>query len=203
MTGPGGRLGGIVLAGGRSSRFGRDKLAEPVDGRPLLHHAIGAVQRLGPDVEVVVVAAPGVDPALPAGVRLAHDDEPFGGPLAGLAAGLTALGPDIERVLVVAGDMTTVVPAVLAVLDETVRDGADAAVLEDPTGARPFVFPIAFRRSPAAPVVEALLAGGTRRFGAVAEALVAQVVPAQVWLALDPSASTPRDIDVPGDLSQG
>ena len=27
---------GLVLAGGRSSRFGRDKLAEPIDGRPLL-----------------------------------------------------------------------------------------------------------------------------------------------------------------------
>ena len=34
----------IVLAGGRSSRFGRDKLAEPVDGRPLLDHAIDAVR---------------------------------------------------------------------------------------------------------------------------------------------------------------
>ena len=37
---------GLVLAGGRSSRFGRDKLAEPIDGRPLLWHAIDAVRPL-------------------------------------------------------------------------------------------------------------------------------------------------------------
>ncbi|MGH2474787.1 MAG: NTP transferase domain-containing protein, partial [Candidatus Limnocylindrales bacterium] len=36
MTDAAPRIGAIVLAGGRSSRFGRDKLAEPMDGRPLL-----------------------------------------------------------------------------------------------------------------------------------------------------------------------
>lgn len=35
----------IVLAGGRSSRFGRDKLAEPIAGEPLLNRTIAA---LGP-----------------------------------------------------------------------------------------------------------------------------------------------------------
>ena len=38
----------IVLAGGASTRFGRDKLAEPVDGRPLLHHAAEAVAAVAP-----------------------------------------------------------------------------------------------------------------------------------------------------------
>ena len=51
----------IVLAGGRSRRFGRDKLAEPVDGRPLLHHAIDAVRPIA--TEIIVVAAPGASPA--------------------------------------------------------------------------------------------------------------------------------------------
>ena len=37
------RIGAIVLAGGRSSRFGRDKLAESIDGRPLLDRAVEAV----------------------------------------------------------------------------------------------------------------------------------------------------------------
>ena len=69
-----------MLAGGRSSRFGRDKLAEPMaDGRSLLHHAIAAVDALGSGIDVVVVAAPGIDPPLPAGVRLAHDPVAFGG----------------------------------------------------------------------------------------------------------------------------
>jgi molybdopterin-guanine dinucleotide biosynthesis protein A len=33
-----------ILAGGRSSRFGRDKLAEPIDGQPLLSRVIDAVR---------------------------------------------------------------------------------------------------------------------------------------------------------------
>src|SRR5689334_8903508 len=31
---------GIVLAGGASSRFGRDKVTAEYDGRPLVHHAL-------------------------------------------------------------------------------------------------------------------------------------------------------------------
>ena len=37
------RVTGLVLAGGRSSRFGRDKLAERIDGRTLLDSAIDGV----------------------------------------------------------------------------------------------------------------------------------------------------------------
>ena len=39
------RVTGIVLAGGRSTRFGGDKLAVEIGGRPLLHRAIVAVAR--------------------------------------------------------------------------------------------------------------------------------------------------------------
>ena len=51
------RVTGIVLAGGRSTRFGGDKLAAEIGGRPLLHLAIEAVA--GVVDEVVVVVAPG------------------------------------------------------------------------------------------------------------------------------------------------
>ena len=99
----------IVLAGGRSSRFGRDKLAEPVDGRPLLDHAIDAARRV--TTEVLVVVAPGSAPAVPAGVQVVHDAQAYEGPLAGVAAGLAATDADI--VVVVAGDMPAIVPGVL------------------------------------------------------------------------------------------
>ena len=54
----------IVLAGGRSSRFGRDKLAEPLDGRPLLDHAIAAVGHVATDV--LARRRPGCGSARPA-----------------------------------------------------------------------------------------------------------------------------------------
>ena len=49
------RVAGIVLAGGRASRFGRDKLAERLDGRTLVDRAIASLE---PVVDLVVVAGP-------------------------------------------------------------------------------------------------------------------------------------------------
>ena len=77
-------VAGVVLAGGRSTRFGRDKLAETYRGMPLLHHA---VLRLGEVCsEVVVVLAPDApEPPMPtrrAG-RFARDAAEGEGPLAG------------------------------------------------------------------------------------------------------------------------
>ena len=81
------RVSVVILAGGRSSRFGRDKLAEPVDGRPLLRHAIDAVRPIA--TEIVVVAAPDATPDVPADVRVVHDPVAFEGPLAGARRGST------------------------------------------------------------------------------------------------------------------
>ena len=92
---------GIVLAGGRSARFGRDKLAESIDGRPLLHLAAEAVATVATDV--IIVAPPDVVPPLPDGVRLVHDEAAFEGPLAGCTTGLIAAREPL--VLVVGGDM--------------------------------------------------------------------------------------------------
>lgn len=50
----------VVLAAGRATRFGSDKLSAPLDGQPLLHHAIRAA-RAAPVGRVIVVARPGLD----------------------------------------------------------------------------------------------------------------------------------------------
>ena len=47
---------GIVLAGGRSRRFGSDKLASDVGGRPLVEHAIDALATVADEVVVVIAA---------------------------------------------------------------------------------------------------------------------------------------------------
>ena len=111
-TGPadhglGGRVAvtAIVLAGGRSARFGGDKLAHDLDGRPVLAHVLERVQRIAADV--VVVRPPDVGDDL-AGVRVVHDPEPFGGPLIGVLAGLEAAREPIA--LVVGGDMPRLSP---------------------------------------------------------------------------------------------
>ena len=194
------RIGAIVLAGGRSSRFGRDKLAEPIDGRPLLGHAIGAVGALATDI--VVVAAPEASLDVPAGVRLAHDPVAFEGPLAGLAAGLAALDPAVDQVLVVAGDMPTLVPAVLRRLLDAVAAGSDAAILGSggDGGTAPMPLPLALRRRRAEHAVGTLLDAGERRLRAISQVLDAETIPETTWRLDDPTAATLRDIDTPEDL---
>jgi molybdopterin-guanine dinucleotide biosynthesis protein A len=188
------RTGAIVLAGGRSSRFGRDKLAEPIDGIPLLDHAIAAVRSITEDV--VVVAAPDADPPVPEGVTLVRDARPFEGPLAALDAGLAA--SPVERVIVVGGDMPTLVPAVLARLLAALDEDATAAILEV-DGPRA-ILPLALTCQPARSAVRHLLETGERRLGAVLDVLEVRVVPAAEWRREDPDGRTLRDVDTPSDL---
>jgi molybdopterin-guanine dinucleotide biosynthesis protein A len=190
------RIGAIVLAGGRSSRFGRDKLAEPIDGRPLLHHPIAAVRAI--TGEIVVVAAPGHEPALPDGIRLVHDATAFEGPLAGLAAGLEALDPAIGSAVVVAGDMPSLQPAVLSRLLAALGPRLDLAMLE--VSGEPVPLPMAVRREPALAAASQALAGGERRLRALSGVLRTSVIAERTWREDDPPGATLRDIDTPADL---
>lgn len=72
---------GVVLAGGRSSRFGSDKALAVLGGKRLLDHA---VERLGAWCDDVVVA--GRESAVAKGIP--DWPQPDMGPLGGIAAGL-------------------------------------------------------------------------------------------------------------------
>lgn len=204
----------IVLGGGRSSRFGSDKLAALVDGEPLLHLAI----RAGAEIAdlVLVAVGPGSDPDLPAAsslrpgasVEVVRDPERFGGPLVAVAwasrAAVThplVAGTAGEAVaLVVGGDMPHLHPAVLRAMVDVLRpDGAfDAAILEGEDRPRPL--PLAARLGPLATAAQDEMAGEKRSLrGALARLRVA-VVPAREWRVLDPAGATLRDIDRPDDL---
>lgn len=197
----------IVLAGGASTRFGGDKLAAEVDGRPLLHHALAAAAAIASPVVVVIspdAAVPPLPDDLAAVVTVARDTAPHRGPLAGLAAGLIALA-DIDHghdaaTIVVAGDMPRLQPGVLGLLAAAVdRDPSiGAAILE----AEPLsVLPLAIRPSLARPAVDARLGADRRALSGLLDDLPIAVVPASTWRALDPDAQTLRDVDAPADLT--
>ena len=187
---------GIVLAGGRSSRFGSDKLVATIDGRPLLHLPILALA--GVVDRIVIAAAPGSDPSVPAGlldrITIVHDPGPHGGPLVGLGAALGAVGTGAA--IVVGGDMPTLVPAVLDRLLTELRP-ARAAVLEVPGRAQPL--PMALDVDAARDSIVRILASGGRSLRSLLADLDAVAIPAPIWLALDPGAATISDIDVPSD----
>ena len=93
----------IVLAGGGSLRFGRDKVQEELEGETLLLRAVRALAPL--TAEVIVATAPGGEIKLPErlSVRTVTDFYPGRGPLAGIHAGLSAATS--SHSLVVASDM--------------------------------------------------------------------------------------------------
>lgn len=94
----------MVLAGGRSARMGRDKSRLVLDGRSLLARAVSGCA--GREL-VVVVAASMADDVRDDRVLRVLEDPPFGGPVAGLVAGLATLpaGEPSDEVLVLACDL--------------------------------------------------------------------------------------------------
>ena len=76
----------VILAGGRSSRMGRDKAWLDCDGQPLIQRQIELVQRLQP-VEIFISARPGkAFDSL--GRPVVPDNFPDQGPLAGMESAL-------------------------------------------------------------------------------------------------------------------
>jgi len=101
----------VILAAGRSSRMGRNKLLLDLDGKPILCHAVD--QALGAGLsEIVVVSghqASKVREALgERAVKVVEAREHKLGMSASLKAGIRALGPKTEAALVMLGDMPQV-----------------------------------------------------------------------------------------------
>lgn len=135
----------IVLAGGAGRRMGGgDKLAMDVGGSTLLDRVIDGVRAAG--ARTVVAVGPRRATA-DADVVWTIEDQPGGGPVPALAAGVAALpaGPD-GAVVVLAGDLAFVghsglVPRLVAALGDH-----DAAVAVDVDG-RDQHLTAAYRRS--------------------------------------------------------
>jgi len=76
-------IGGYVLAGGRSSRMGRNKALITLAGKPLIEHAVTKLRRLAMGVRIL-----SADPALASYASLVTDLHPNCGPLGGIEAAL-------------------------------------------------------------------------------------------------------------------
>ncbi len=209
----------LVLAGGRSARFGADKLAATFDGVPLLLRALGAAASVAG--RTIVVRAPeGAPPSVAdaelervaPGSLIVHDERPFEGPLSGLVTGLRAardgLGATTSdaRAIVVAGDMPTLVPALLAAMLEAlgrpVTPGEllapSAVVLAAGATARPL--PGALRLENALRAAEGARADGKRSLHAFLDRIPTRVLAEPEWRPFDPDAATLRDVDRREDL---
>ncbi len=175
-----------MLAGGRSRRYGSDKLAADLAGAPLLDRAVAG---LAPGRQVIIVG-----PDRPVGrlVRFVPDDHPGGGPAAAMITGLrAALATAAELITVLPGDAPGGGAAAEALLTRLAREPTATGLLAvDPDGRQqPLQF--AIRRGAAVRLIEA--AGPDGGDGASARRLVLPLGLLPVALA---GAQT-WDIDTP------
>ena len=119
----------VVLAGGSSRRFGSDKLAALLDGRPVLDHCLAGVPS---GWELVVV---GPERAVPVPATFVRESPPGGGPLAGVAAGLAVVTTDV--VCLAPGDTPRAGEVLLGLVGVLVADPTVAAAVHVDGGGRP------------------------------------------------------------------
>jgi molybdenum cofactor cytidylyltransferase len=109
-------IAAIILAAGRSSRMGRNKLLLALDGKPILDHVVDQALKAGFS-EVIVVCghqASKVREALGArAVKVVEAREHRLGMSASLKTGIRALSPKTDAALVMLGDMPRVPAALL------------------------------------------------------------------------------------------
>lgn len=103
------KFSAVILAGGKSTRMGRDKAWLPLDGQPLLAKQIAVVRKLHP-AELFISGRADTDYSS-LGYPVLKDEFADAGPLAGIAAGLQAAAAPL--VLVLAVDMPEMTSATL------------------------------------------------------------------------------------------
>ncbi len=137
----------LVLAAGQSRRMGgRDKLAEPVGGVPLLRHVLDVLARSAVDETVVVLPPePGARLAALTGTkaRIVTNPRAAEGMGTSIGAGVTALRPDSDAVLIVLADMPEL----------TARDFDRLIAAFDPAEGRAIVRAVAEDGQPGHPVL--------------------------------------------------
>ena len=131
--------GGIVLAGGRSSRMGTAKAALEWHGSTLLRHVTGVVSR-AVDGPVIVVRAAGQElPQLDPRVILCDDVEEGRGPMQGLAVGLAAAAEHVETAFVCSTDLPFLHAAFVRAVLHGFEPDAGAPAESGPDVVLPFV----------------------------------------------------------------
>jgi len=122
------QIAAVILAAGRSSRMGRQKLSLPWNDDSVLGHVISVfAHELGTEAVVVVTGASRTaveDIAKRKGVRTVFNaDHEIGEMLSSIKAGLRALGPEVSAALIGLGDQplveATTILAILAAHEST------------------------------------------------------------------------------------
>jgi molybdopterin-guanine dinucleotide biosynthesis protein A len=185
-------LSAAVLAGGLSTRMGRDKALIELDRRPLIVRVFDRLNAVSDDVFAVTKDA---EPLEPLGVRVVVDDDEAQTPIAGIARALRAARH--EHVFVCACDTPFLSPKLIVLLASRAA-GADAVVPRRDGRPEPLH---GVWSSGAADRVEAALRKGERAVQRMLETLDVVWVDEDEWSAVDPRGRSFVNLNTPTDLT--
>jgi molybdenum cofactor guanylyltransferase len=189
-------ISGLIIAGGRSTRFGSDKRALRLwgsEGPTLLEHTIALLAPLCDEV-IVVLNDPERWPDL--AVRTVADAYPAAGPLAGMYAGLCAARS--AAALVVAADMPLLNPALLKALIDYAAV-YDALVPQSINGLEPLH---AIYRQTCTTHLKTYLDQGGRAIHTFLRTINMQHPPSTMLEQHDPHGSSFFNLNTPGELAE-
>jgi molybdenum cofactor guanylyltransferase len=187
----------IILAGGRSTRLGRDKASEPLLGRPLLQWVVDRVQPL--TAEIVIVRAKGQQLQLieaAAHLTVVRDAFPGSGPLGGLFTGLQAMRSG--SALAVACDMPLLQTPLLAELLRLALEHEAVVPVQD---GLPQPLCAAYRKA-CLPAVHRHLVAGELKLTSFLDKVATHYVASNVWSRLDPEGLSFLNINTDEDLDR-
>jgi len=189
----------VILAGGRSARMsGRPKATLPFGGVTLIERIAAELRRAFDDI--VIVAAPEAEAiGLPelGGATIVRDTSAFEGPAGALARGLRAARQDLA--FACSCDLPMLRAEIAAWLLSLAGEHDDAVIPE--VGGRLQPLHAVYRRR-CAGALDAMLARGERRLGAVAEAASCRIVAEAEYRRADPGALSCFNINTPEDYAR-
>lgn len=188
------QVAGFILAGGQSSRMGRDKTLLEIGGAPLL---VRTARLLEPRVVAVTIIGP-TERYAALGWRVIPDDCPGLGPLGGLATALRISASEWN--LVVGGDLPYLTGEWLEWLAaRALNSAADAVVPESERGLEPLC---AVYRARCAPALAQALDRGERKLTKVVGALQVEKIAATQWKAFDRGGLLFKNMNTPTDYQE-
>ncbi len=189
-----GQVAGFILAGGESSRMGREKALLEIGGAPLILRTARLVESVAGSATVVgdSAAIRGL------GLRTVADDWPGAGPLGGIATALRVSSAPWS--LVVACDLPYLTKAWLDhLISRALASEADAVLAMNTRGAEPLS---ALYHERAEPAIRSALTLGTRKVtDALKNLRIAVIEPAE-WKRFDSDGYLFKNMNSPEDYEE-
>jgi molybdenum cofactor guanylyltransferase len=189
------QIAGFILAGGESSRMGRDKALLEFEGVPLLTRTARLVESVVAAPPAVIGDQGGYESL---GLHMIADDWPGAGPLGGIATALRASGRPWN--LIVACDLPYLTREWLDYVVARARQSlADAVLAMNAKGAEPLC---AMYHKRCEGAIRAELQGGTRKVTDGLRQLVVEMIGPLEWKSFDSSGLLFKNMNSPEDYEE-